>query len=853
MTRPRNLSIACVAACTFSLGLIPQLAFAQLPWMNTKLSASARTELLLSAMSIDQKIQQMQNLPVPNEELEGCGFQPLGRHVEGIPELSIPTLRAINGGNGVRGGDCLPEPTATALPSATLAGATFNRSINFAWGSVLGEETRDFAHHVLLGPGLNLIRHPYTGRGQEYMSEDPYLAGMIATEQVKGIQSRGVHAMIKHFVTNDDEGGQFERWTKATRVPARAMHELYLLPFEMAIKTGKAASVMCAFPHLNGGWACENQDLMVKTLRQRWGFQGYVESDRRAVHSTVGSIRAGLSIELDSTPNFYSTENVKKALSTGQVTAADIDQLLRGRYLKMFEFGFFDEPRDSVHTTNLDAHSEVARSAAAEGIVLLKNERELLPLQPSVTSIALIGAAWFAGMATLSPRNGNPEELTTVIPPFTVSPEQGLKNALAEVQSTATVTYNNGSNIASAVALAQQSDVAIVMVGTTPRETRDLRSLSLPIVPAVDPGEAGLDECDADDAHEEGKTCPDTVPSIVTNQEALVAAIAAANPNTVVVLKTSGMVLMPWLKNVPALIEAWFPGEHDGDVVADILFGLISPSGKLPVTFGNTAREAAYATEAQYPGTRENNGLPGGPGPSGSGMPQLVGNYSESLEMGYRWYEAKRVQPVFPFGFGLSYTTFAYSNLSVTRGLAAPSGGGPVVSVAYTITNTGGRPGAEASQVYLTLPPAAGEPSKRLVGFQKVTLRPGESQRVTVTIDESAPNHPFSYFEPNPSGSWADGVWRTPSGTYTVHVGTSSADTPLEATVVLSSGGAGTSLRIDTPSTPGQPAMRPVTSGSPAIMSYANDIELLDWERGAERAGAGTSRASTLREQLVNR
>jgi beta-glucosidase len=794
MTCNRSMHVAVFALW---MGLLPLPAAAQLPWMNRNLSAAARTELLLGAMTLEQKIQQMQNVPHPNDELEGCGFQPLGRHVEGISELAIPTLRAINGGNGVRGGDCLPEPTATALPSATLAAATFNRSINFAWGAVVGQETRDFAHHVLLGPGLNLIRHPYTGRGQEYMSEDPYLAGVIATEQVRGIQSRGIHAMIKHFVTNDDEGGQFERWTKATRVPARALHELYLLPFEMAIRTGRAASVMCAFPHLNGEWACENQDLMVKTLRERWGFRGYVESDRRAVHSTTGSILAGLSIELDSTPKFYSTENVNEALAAGEITEADIDQVLRGRYLKMFEFGFFDEPRDSFRPTNLNAHSVVARRAAVEGIVLLKNQGNLLPLQPSVNSIALIGAEWFAGMATLPPRNGNPAELTTVIAPFTVSPEQGLKNALAEVHSAATVTYNNGSDIASAVALAQQSDVAIVMVGTTPRETRDLRSLSLPVVPAVAAPEDESDQCDAEE-EEEGEDCPETPPSLVTDQEALVAAIAAANPNTVVVLKTTGMVLMPWLNNVPALIQAWFAGQHDGDAVADILFGVISPSGKLPVTFGNTAREAAYATEAQYPGAREDNGLPGGPGPSGSGMPQLVGHYSENLEMGYRWYEANDVTPVFPFGFGLSYTTFAYKNLSVTRG-REPRSGRAVLTVAYTITNTGSRRGAEASQVYLTLPPDSGEPSKRLVGFEKVNLRPGQSRRVTVSIDEAAPNHPLSYFEPDSNETWADGVWLTPSGRYTVHVGTSSADTPLEATVVLSSRGDRTPVDVDAP------------------------------------------------------
>ena len=441
----------------------------------------------------------------------------------------------------------------------------------------------------------------------------------------------------------------------------------------------------------------------------------------------------------------------------------------------------------------------VARRAAEEGIVLLKNDRNFLPLQPSVTSIALIGAEWFAGMAALAPRNGNPAELTNVIAPFTVTPEQGLKNTLAEVGSTATVTYNNGSDIASAVALAQQSDVTIVMVGTTPRETRDIPSLSLPVVPAVNPP-LEPDDCDADE-EEEGEPCPETPPSIVTDQEALVAAIAAANPNTVVVLKTAGMVLMPWLNDVPALVLAWFPGQHDGDVVADILFGVISPSGKLPVTFGNTAREAAYATEAQYPGAREANGLPGGQGPAGSGDPQLVGHYTEDLEMGYRWYEANDVTPVFPFGFGLSYTTFGYSDLSVTSALN-PQSGRALLTVTYTITNTGSRRGAEASQVYLTLPSGAGEPSKRLVGFEKVHLRPGQSRSVTVTINEAASNHPLSYFDPDPDGTWADGFWLTPSGSYTVHVGTSSADTPLEATIDLSFPEVRTPVRVETPNTP---------------------------------------------------
>jgi beta-glucosidase len=562
------------------------------------------------------------------------------------------------------------------------------------------------------------------------------------------------------------------------------MHELYLLPFEMAIRNGNAASLMCAYPDVNFEWACQNQDLLVETLRQRWGFDGYVESDRRALHSTVGSILSRVSIELDWQPKFYSTDKVKAALAADQITEADIDQLLRGRFLKMFEFGNFDNPYKKLLPNNFAAGGAVARKAAEEGIVLLKNEGNFLPLGNDTRSVALIGAGWFAGMATLPPRNLNPAELTTVIPPFTITPEQGLKNALAKIGATATVTYNNGSDIGSAVALARRSDVAIVMVGDTPRETRDRKTLFLPKVPAT-ASPAGPCTAPAESDTEEDPPCDSFPHGAMTDQEALVPAILAANPNTVVVLKTSGMVLMPWLDNARALVEAWYPGQYDGDVVADVLFGVISPSGKLPVTFGNTAREAAYATEAQYPGVRENNGQPGGPGTTGTpGVEQLVGHYTEDLQMGYRWYEANNVKPVFPFGFGLSYTTFEYSGLSVVPSVN-PATGHAVLTVGYTITNTGSRRGAEASQVYLTLPFVADEPSKRLVGFQKVDLMPGASKSVTINIDSAAPNHPLSYFRPNLKGTWADGNWVTPSGSYTVHVGTSSADTPLEATVDL--------------------------------------------------------------------
>ena len=471
------------------------------------------------------------------------------------------------------------------------------------------------------------------------------------------------------------------------------------------------------------------------------------------MHSTVPSILAGTGFELDFEPEWYKPELIKAAIQANQIKEADIDALLRPRYALMFAYGHFDEAYDSFLPKDLDAHARIGRSAAEGSIVLLKNDG-LLPLNANVRSIALIGASWFAGQATMPPRNSARDEMTNVVAPYTITPQQGLERTLKKLGSNASVIYSDGDSLADAERVARSADIAIVMVGDNPRETLDKTTLSLPSIQG-------------------------------TNQELLVPRVLAANPNTVVVLKTEGSVLMPWLAQARALIEAWYPGQDDGDVVADALFGVTNPSGKLPVTFGNDANEAAYETAAQYPGTREENGL-GGVGFDPEPGPQLIANYSENLLLGYRWYEARNVKPVFPFGFGLSYTTFSYSGLELNT--TSNAKGQPVLSVSYTITNTGTRAGKEASQVYLTLPPQSGEPFKRLVGFAKVDLAPGSSQRVRVNIDCAASNHPFSYFTPadeSDLSAWANGNWTTPSGQFTVSVGTSSAETPLRNTASL--------------------------------------------------------------------
>ena len=304
------------------------------PWMNTKLSAEERTELLLDAMTMEQKIQQIaisrfnendtgetvvinrggtskyQNGEfAPQGTLPGCEWQDTGRQIRGIEELGIPTIRMTNGGTGVKGGSCGNDPVATGLPSTLAMAATFNRELNYEAGRILGEETRAFAHHVLLGPGMNLVRHPYGGRNYEYFSEDPYLTGILATEQVKGIQDQGVQAQLKHLAGNEQET---ERWTMGVQVPSKAMNELYMLPFEMTVKDADPASVMCSFPDVNGTYACDSSELLQDALRKNWGFDGYVMSDRRAIHDTVAAIKAGMNVELDWAPQYYTQEKIQE-------------------------------------------------------------------------------------------------------------------------------------------------------------------------------------------------------------------------------------------------------------------------------------------------------------------------------------------------------------------------------------------------------------------------------------------------------------------------------------------------------------------------------------------------------------
>ena len=699
-----------------------------LPWMDPTLAPAARAQLLISAMSLDQKIQQIAMKPVANTTIPGCDFSAGGRHVEGIPELAIPTLRMTNGPFG--GGDCAVAPTATGLTSALTVASSWDASVSTAWGDIIGEETRASAHNVLLTPGINLGRIANAGRNFEYFGEDPYLAGTMAVAQVNAVQSWGVQSVAKHFAANEQETG---RNTMDTVVDDATMHELYLLPFEMTIQEANLASVMCSYPHLNGVFACENQQLLTDWLRHDLGFKGYVMSDRGATHSTAPAIKAGLDLEFAS-PRWFTPELIHAALDAGTLQVADLDQQLDRRFTMMFELGQFDDPISSLTPIDFATNGERVRQIGEQGSVLLKNDNRTLPLDAAALhSVALIGTPTFAGHAKFNSQG--PSNTIVVTSPYTVTPEQGLNNALQKLGSTASVRYDDATDIAAAAALAAASDVAVVMVGDISREGVDRTTLDLPVTDGVD-------------------------------QNALVAAVVAANRRTVVVLKNGGPVLLPWLDKVPAVLEAWYPAQEDGNIVADLLLGIENPSGKLPITFPTQEREGANATVAQWPGID----------PDGAGPLPLTATYSEGLQMGYRWYDAHHVAPAFAFGYGLSYSTFELSTLEATP---RTTDGTHPIKVQFTITNTSTVKGAEVGQVYLGLPAAANEPPKRLVGFEKVTLNPGEKKRVTVTIDPAAANHPLGVWD-----ATAD-AWTTVDGQYTVYVGNASNNVPLTQSITV--------------------------------------------------------------------
>jgi beta-glucosidase len=655
--------------------------------------ATERAKRLVARMTLDEKITQLH------------GIQDAGhyRMVPGLPRLGIPALFVTNGPAGVGPGGAGSQKPATSLPAPIALAATWNPETSRLYGQLAAEETRATGSNLLESPDINIARVPQGGRVFESYGEDPFLAARMAVAQIEGIQSTGVIANVKHFLANNQET---QRGSINEVIGERTLREIYMPAFEASVKEAHVASVMCAYPRVNGAFNCENRPLLHDVLKNEWKFDGFVTSDFGAVHSTEPSVLAGLDLELPT--GLYYGEALRHAVDTGRIPVSALDEMLTRRFAKMMELGWF-AAKGTVTTIPALEHGAVARRIADESIVLLKNDRDLLPLNRDlIKSVALIGPY---AVRQMTGGGGS----SHVIPLYSIAPVDGLDAALL---SQTKISLLDGNDLASAIAAAKKADIAIVMVGD-----------------------------DEGEDHDHDIVLPDA-------QNKLIAAVAAANPKTVVVLKTGSAVLMPWLQNVPAVIEAWYPGEEDGNAVADVLLGKVNPSGKLPLTFPARLEDTLAANPDQYPGT---NG---------------VVHYSEGLEVGYRAYAAQNTQPLYPFGFGLSYTTFRYSDVAI-----AISHGSDRAVASFRITNTGQRAGAEVAQLYLSFPaiPEGNEPPRQLKGFKKVFLQPGESKLIQLPLE----SRDFSYW------SEQQHRWTVAHGSFQIAVGGSSKDTPLQDTIIL--------------------------------------------------------------------
>ena len=709
---------------------------------SAKPDARARADAVVARMTLDEKIALAHGLFPPmaagktrNELIPSAG------HIDGIPRLGIPLVRESDASLGVanqveqRKGD-----VATALPSSLATAATFDVAIARAGGTMIGAEARAKRFNVLLAGGVNLTRDPWNGRNFEYLGEDPLLAGEIAGAHIAGVQSNHIVSTVKHLALNAQETG---RMVVDARIDEASLRMSDLLAFQIAIEKGKPGSVMCAYNKVNGDWACENRHLMTDVLKRDWGYRGWVMSDWGAVHSTVKAANAGLDQqsgqELDKA--MYSAAPLKAAVEAGTVLPARLDDMI-ARYLTgLIETGAYDSAVPATaQTPPYAAHAKVAQRTAEAGIVLLKNDGDLLPMARTAKRVVVIGGRADVGVLSgggssqVRSVGGAPIEIPLTsgaamsFARYTYHASSPLK-ALQAALPDATVTFVDGKDVAAAAAAARGADIAIVFATQWTTEAQDVPDLSLP-----------------------------------DGQDALIAAVAKAQPRTVAVLETGGPVLMPWIGTVPAVLQAWYPGQRGGEAIANILTGKVSPSGRLPITFPAAASQAPRPTpvgldrltsvEAQAAAN-----------PDTASTLQLESfpvEYVEGANVGYRWYEKQRQRPLFAFGHGLSYTSFAYGNPVVA--------GGRSLSVTLDVTNTGRREGTDVPQMYVARD--GGATPMRLAGFTRVTLKPGETRRITLTAE---PRIVADYDTTLPG-------WRIAEGTYRVAVAHDAQDRTLVMT-----------------------------------------------------------------------
>jgi beta-glucosidase len=705
--------------------------------MDPSLDPDTRAELMIHEMTLDEKIQLVhgdgwgvlrKGAYVAPTHNGGAGFVP------GIPRLHLPDINLADSAYGVRMA-AYQGRYATALPSVLGMSASWDPDAAFLYGSVIGRELRAMGFNMSIGGGMDLIREPRNGRNFEYSSEDPILSGIMVGQLARGVQSNHIMGDIKHYVLNDQETG---RNTLNAELDPRTMRETDLLAFQIAISLAKPAGVMCSYNRVNSDYACENDYTLNQVLKHDWGFKGFVLSDWEGTHSTVKAALAGLDMDQPGDDSFFA-DPLKQAILSGQVPQTRLDDMVHRIVRSMFANDVIDHPPNTRSVVDPFRGRDDAQRIEEESAVLLQNAG-ILPLAPAkIHSIAIIGGHADVGVlsgggsAQVDSPGGNavdPKMGASVWGKAIYFPSSPLRYIREQAAPGTAITYDSGTDNAAAAKTAASAQLAIIFVTQWMSEGQDSATLSLP-----------------------------------DKQDALVAAVAAANPNTIVVLENGGPVSMPWAANVKAILESWYPGIGGGQAIANILFGRVNPSGKLPVTF---AANDADLPHPQVTGLTPRTGNNGADAAGARNQPRdFPVNYNvEGMAVGYRWFQEKNRQPLFPFGFGLSYTHFAYSNLRVDPAAK---------SITFDLHNTGAQAGDEIAEVYVTLPASAGEPFRKLAGWKRVSLAAGATQTIEVPLD---PLYLSSY-------STADNKWTRPTGDFLLEVGGSSADLPLHQSLHL--------------------------------------------------------------------
>jgi beta-glucosidase len=825
---------------------------AQCPWVDSRQPIAQRVADVIDHMTLANEITMV----------EGAGTtNPYVFYMPGIPSLCIPYLGEEDGPAGVAD----QMTGVTQLPAGVAVAATWDPSLADQYGQVIGAEEAGKGAEVNLGPTVNIDRDPRWGRSFEAFTEDPFLNAALTVGEIDGVQSTGVMSQVKHF---DAYNQETNRNTPADNVIVsdRVLHEIYMPAFEAAVKQADVASVMCAYSWVNGADSCNSDYLLNTTLKQLWGFGGFVTSDYGALHSTTQALPG---TDQEQPFNQYYGTALQTDVENGTVPQSVVNTMVQRILTEMFRFNLINNPPSPTTTARVTtaAHVAVATSVADQSATLLKNTGQTLPLSANQAgTVAVIGPS-----ASASPTSGGGGS-AYVLPSQAVTPLQGLQaaaghgtqlvyeqglptdSALPAIPPSALTpayaatpfggSYNgmltapetgtyvlaisnpcgcytstylslNGQQIiddpgtppvsvfSTAVNLTAGQTYAVTISGASGSLTWGTPSALAPgISQAVTAAKAASSAVVVVSDDTESEATDRLSLNLPSAQDELVSAVAAANPHTIVVIDAGAPVVMPWLSQAAAVLDDWYPGETNGTSLARVLFGRVDPGGHLPVTFPTSLSQVPASTPAQFPGT--------------NGQVQ----YSEGLDVGYRSYGARNVTPLFPFGYGLSYTRFAFTNLRVGPDV---EGGVGDVQVSATVTNVGSRAGSDVAQLYLADPAAAGEPPRQLVGFQRVSLAPGGARRVSFTV--------------TPRDTWwwdqAANGWSQSTGAYGVYVGDASAlaNLPLRGSFRIAGTPAARQVQISAPSSirPGVPAtvtVRLTASGNETLARVSLSLQL---------------------------